>query len=156
MPNDTAVIGLSTADYLVLLIYLGIVVCLGLWFSQGKKDTESYLLGGRRLPWWAVGASLFVSVTSTLSLVGVPGEVYHNGMTMVIQQLVSPIFALITFFIFVRFFFRTRVFTPFGYLAERFDGRVRGVAAGIVSLTRFFYLGLVLYSSAKIFEGSAG
>ena len=149
-------IGLSTLDYLVLLVYLCVVICLGIMLSRGKKDTESYLLGGRKLPWWAVGASFFVSVTSTLSLVGVPGEGYQHGLGFGVFMLVSPIFAIATFFIFVRFFFQSRIFTPYAYLADRFDTRVRSTAAIIASLTRLFYLGLVLYSSAKIFEGSAG
>ena len=149
-------IGLSTADYLVLLVYLCVIICLGIYLSRGKRDTEAYLLGGRSLPWWAVGASFFVSVTSTLSLVGVPGEGYQHGLGFGVFMLVSPIFAIATFFIFIRFFFKTRIFTPFAYLNDRFDTRVRSAAAGIVSLTRMFYLGLVLYSSAKVFEGAAG
>ncbi len=103
-----------------------------------------------------MGASFFVSVTSTLSLVGVPGEGYQHGLGFAAFMLATPVFAIATFFIFVRFFFRSRIFTPYTYLAERFDTRVRSSAAIIAGLTRLFYLGLVLYSSAKVFEGSAG
>lgn len=153
---QTGTIGLSTPDYLILLVYLCVVICMGIYLSRGKGDTEAYLLGGRNLPWWAVAASFFVSVTSTLALVGVPGEAYKHGLGFGAFVLTSPIFAVITFFIFIRFFFRSRVFTPYAYLADRFDTRVRSASAIIVSFTRLLYLGLVLYSSAKVFEGAAG
>ena len=152
---ETGTIGLGWGDYSVLLVYILAVVFLGLFFSRKKSTTDAYLLGGGKLPWWAVGISLFAALTSTLSLVGVPGEAYKNGFTFALGVAFSPIFAIITFYIFVRYFFRTHVFTPFGYLAGRFDDRVRIAAAALVSLARFFYLGLVLYSTAKVFQGAA-
>ena len=57
MPLLLAQAGLETADYAVLVIYLLAVIALGAWFSRGEGDTEAYLLGGRNIPWWAIGIS---------------------------------------------------------------------------------------------------
>ena len=66
-----------------------------------------------------------------------------------------PIMALIAFYLFIRFYFKRRMFTPFEYLEARFDSRVRIMGSGLYLLTRIIYLALVLYSSAKVFEGAS-
>ncbi|WP_221030785.1 sodium:solute symporter family transporter [Actomonas aquatica] len=57
-PLDMAIIGL----YLVLLI------AAGAWLARrAGQDTDSYFLGGRRLPWWALGSS---GMSSNLDVAG--------------------------------------------------------------------------------------
>ena len=45
-------------DWIVLGGYLGAVALLGVWFAGRQKDAEGYFVGGRKMPWWAVGLSL--------------------------------------------------------------------------------------------------
>jgi SSS family transporter len=149
-------IGLSAMDYGVMLLYLVAVVAVGWHFTEKGDDTESYLLGGRGMGWMVIGISYTVSLLSTLSLVAIPGEAYNHGLILILQSLLAPVFAVVTFFIFIRFYFKTKMFTPFQYLESRFDSRVRGVAAMIYWGTRLFYLALVLYASSKVFEGASG
>ena len=152
---SAATIGLSAWDWGALIAYLLVVMAIGIWCAQGKHDTESYLLGGRSIAWWAVGVSFVVSLTSTLSFVGTPGEAYEHGLTLSLSLLVMPVAVITSFYLFVRFYFKQRMFTPFGYLEQRFDHRVRAIAAALFWLTRLSYLALVLYSSSKVFEGAA-
>jgi SSS family transporter len=141
-------------DYSVMVLYLLAVMGIGVWFSRGKSDTESYLLGGRNMPWWLIGISYVVSLLSTLTMVGIPGEAYSNGVTLAIGNLISPFCAILAFHIFVRFYFVNRVFTPFDYLERRFSAGIRVLAAGYFWLSRTIYIGLVLYASAKVFTGA--
>jgi SSS family transporter len=150
----TVMADMGATDYAVIVLYMLAVVGVGLWFSRGGSDTESYLLGGRDMPWWLIGISYVVSLLSTLTMVGVPGEAYTNGVTLAIGSLILPVFAVITFHIFVRFYFVNRVFTPFDYLERRFSPTLRIMAAGFFWLSRAIYLGLVLYASAKVFAGA--
>jgi SSS family transporter len=148
---------ISGLDYTVMAVYLLIVVAIGYWFSRSKGGgTENYLLGGRRMPWWLIGISYYVSLLSALSLVGVPGEAYQHGVSMLWTSMVSPFASIGAFLLFVRFYFRSKAFTPYHYLEERFDTRVRLLAAGLFMAMRLLYLAVVLYASAKIFEGAAG
>jgi len=150
----TPLANINSFDYVTIVIYLLVVVGIGLWFSRGKSDTDSYLLGGRGMPWWLIGVSYVVSLLSTLTLVGVPGEAYANGVTLAIASLMLPIASIIAFHIFVRFYFVQKVFTPFDYLERRFSPTIRIIAAGFFWLSRAIYLGLVLYASAKVFTGA--
>lgn len=151
-PN-TLGIGLSTTDYAVIGVYLALVLVIGWWFTDRETNTATYMLGGRSMSWWVIGISYTISLLSTISLVAIPGEAYSYGVTMALRNVIAPAAAVASFYIFVRFYFRSHVFTPFQYLEERFDARIRIIAAGLYWMTRLFYLALVLYSSAKVFEG---
>ncbi|MBN1347020.1 MAG: sodium/solute symporter [Phycisphaerae bacterium] len=143
------------SDYAVMLVYLAFVVGLGVVFSRKEKDTDEYLLGGRRMPWWVIGVSYMISLMSTISLVAVPGEAYKNGLTRSLMSMLSPPAAILSFYLFVRFYFRVKMFTPFTYLEQRFDRRVRLLGSLVFWWTRLAYLAIVLYSSSKVFQGAA-
>ena len=49
---------MALIDYLIVIIYLTAVVLVGLFMQKrASEGIESYFLGGRKLPWWALGAS---------------------------------------------------------------------------------------------------
>ncbi len=49
---------LSTVDYVVIGVYFFILVTLGLILSRkASRSLEDYFLGGRKMPWWALGIS---------------------------------------------------------------------------------------------------
>ncbi len=148
--------GMNVIDLLAVVGSLVLVIGIGLFASRGPKDTANYLLGSRSMPWWAIGISYMMSILSTLSIVAIPGEAYNNGLTLALGQLLFPVFVAGTFFIFIRFYFTSFVFTPFQYLENRFDSRARTVAAAVFWLTRLVYISLVLYSAATVCEGAIG
>ena len=149
-------IKLSVWDYAAMLIYMVAVVVLGAYFSKNENNSEEYLLGGRRMPWYAVGISCLMSLLSTYSLVMVPGEIYNHGLSLWMLNLTAPIFTVLAFMLFIRFYFRLGSFTPFEYLEYRYDSRIRSLIAAIVLYTRGMWLAMVLFSTAKVFEGGAG
>ena len=64
---------LNLADYSVIVIYFTALICLGLYLKEkASASLEDYFLGGRRLPWWALGISgmaSFLGVTGTMIIV---------------------------------------------------------------------------------------
>lgn len=149
-------ISLQWGDIISIVIYLLTIVLIGVFFTRGTKTTEGYLLGGRSIPWWAVGISYMMSLFSTLSLVASPGEIYNYGMTMSMFGFLYPILSILFFFIFMRFLFASNVFTPFEYLEKRFSSNVRTLVGNIYIFTRIFYLAMVLYATSMVFFGGAG
>jgi SSS family transporter len=149
-------LSLSTIDLTALVTYMMVVVAIGLVFSRQEKSSEDFLLGGRKVAWWAVGISTMMSVVSTVSMVAVPGEVYNNGLSMLMFSVLYPVTSLIAFFLFIRFYFKLRSFTPFDYLERRFGPGVRLALSLLYIFKVIVYVALVLYASATIFEGAAG
>ena len=149
-------IELGIWDYAAMVIYMVAVVLLGLKFSKNEKTSEDYLLGGRSIPYVAVGISCLMSLLSTYSLVMVPGEIFNHGLSMWILNLMVPILAIPAFFVFIRFYFRLNSFTPFEYLEHRYDRKVRMLVAFLYTYSRGVYLAMVLFATSKVFEGGAG
>ena len=147
--------GLGATDYTVVLVYMLIVLGLGAWFSRDTGDTENYLLGGRGMAWWVIGISYIASLLSTVSMVGAPGEGYKNGLTAALWPALGLLFSLGFFFLFIRFYFQSKTFTPFEYLERRFGVESRAVAAAVYCTARGLYLATVLFAAAKVFEGTS-
>lgn len=61
---------LNTIDYSVIAAYFGALVVLGLILERmASASLEDYFIGGRRLPWWALGVSgmaFFLDMTGTM------------------------------------------------------------------------------------------
>lgn len=150
-------IGLSFWDYAIITAYFISLGSMGLWFARKKQDTAAgYLLGGRKMPWFAVGISIMMSLLSTFSLVMVPGEIFNHGLTLWAFNLAAPLITIGCFFIFPRFYFKLKSFTPFEYLEIRYDRKVRTLIAFLYTYSKCIYLAMVLFTSAIVFEGSAG
>ena len=64
---------LSVTDYTVIACYLMFLVGLGLYLKKRASGSmEDYFLGGRKMPWWALGISgmaSFLDLTGTMVIV---------------------------------------------------------------------------------------
>src|SRR5262245_46983407 len=127
-----------------LLVTLGIV----LWSSRRQKDTEDFFLGNRRLPWLAVGLSIMATLLSSLTYVGLTGEVVKNGIAGFMTQLAIIPAALVVVPIFIPFFMRLRFTSAYEYLEHRFDYRTRLLGGGLFLLLRTGWVSLVMYTGS--------
>ena len=49
---------LQIVDVLILLAYLGTMIFIGFWMrKKAGQDKDSYLMGGKTLPWYMLGLS---------------------------------------------------------------------------------------------------
>ena len=55
----------SGLDYAVFILYMVVVLAVGFWVARRETTSSQYFLTGRRLPWFAIGASLIASSIST-------------------------------------------------------------------------------------------
>ncbi len=149
-------VSLHIADYGVIVLYLLAMVVIGVFCSGKKTSSKEYLLGGGKMPFFVLGISCLMAALSAFSLVMIPGEIYNHGLSYWILGLIAPLFTLVTCSIFIPFYFKIGAFTPFEYLERRYNPAVRTMVASITIYLRLIYLGMVLFSTSKIFEGAAG
>ena len=69
-------IPIGIIDLLVLIIALSASVLIGLKIAGTNNSVESYLLGNRDLPWWAILGSIVATETSAATVLSVPGIGY--------------------------------------------------------------------------------
>src|SRR5262245_50999295 len=73
-PQLTLDSGLKTLDFAAIVFYFVLTFGIALWFGRKQKDVDDFFVGGRRMPWFAVGLSILATLFSTLSYLGMPGE----------------------------------------------------------------------------------
>ena len=144
-------------NYCIIGGYLLVSVLVGIVAARRNENTESYLLGSRRMPFLAVGLSAMMTLCSSVSLVNMPGEVYNNGITLFFLGLiVMPVMQIVAYMLFVRFYFKLGSFTPYEYLEYRYNSSVRALIALCAFYERMIYLGMVLYATSRIFLAAYG
>ena len=141
---------LADIDVIIVVIYLVGITVLGSWLGRSIKNDEDYFLGGRNLPWWAIGMSMVVSDIGALELVGLTGAAYTYGIAVANFDWIGCIPALVVAaFIFIPYFWRAKVFTIPEFLGLRYNQSVRLLVAIIWGVVFLFQLGIFFYTAAK-------
>ena len=53
-------------DYIIVAVSVFLAIGMGMFFAHRQKDTSTYFAGGGRIPAWAVGISIFATLTQIL------------------------------------------------------------------------------------------
>ena len=138
----------STLNYTVLGVYLAGMVITGLWFARSQRTTEDYFLAGRRMPWLPVAMSMYASLTSAVTYMGLPGLAYRSNVTLIVVALVSPLLAPVLITLFYPFYRRLHVTTSYEYIGLRFSPLARRLVSALFLLARMGWLGTVIYAPA--------
>jgi Na+/proline symporter len=49
---------MHTLDLLIIVLYFLLMIAVGWWVAKkAAKDSESYFLAGKSLPWWVIGVA---------------------------------------------------------------------------------------------------
>jgi len=154
-----------TLDLVILLGYLAGVVAAGAFFARRQKTTAQYFLGARRVPWWAISASIVATETSTITFISVPGLIYRPGGDFGFLQLVFGYLLgrVVISVLLIPSYFRRELMTVYQLLQTRFGGAVKALAAGlfvtmrtIADGVRLLLTAFVLAAVYSAFRGAAG
>lgn len=135
----------SAGDWTVIILYLGAVIGLGLWFGRDQHNTRDYFLGSRNIPWWGIGMSIVAAETSALTIIGVPAIAY-GGNLMFIQMIVGYVIArIILAVVMVPHYLRGEIFSPYQLLEQRLGHGPRRVAGGLFLFLETLAAGVRVY-----------
>jgi len=138
--------GFGTLNYTVLGFYLAGMIGIGLFFARRQDNAEMFFLGGRKLPWLAVAMSMYASLTSAVTFLGLPGTAYSENIALIIVCIMSPIVAPFILLLFYPIYHRLQVTTSYEYIEKRFGPSARYGVAGLFVLARLGWLGTVVYA----------
>ncbi|MCK4992989.1 MAG: sodium/solute symporter, partial [Bacteroidales bacterium] len=142
---------LSGIDYFIVIAYIVGIMLLGFYFRRYIATSEDYFLGGRSLPFWAIGMSIVVSDIGAMDFVGVSGQAYRYGISVGNFDWIGSVPAmLLAAFIFIPYFWRGGMYTIPEYLGRRYNRHVRTIAS--VTWITFFAvdLGVLFWASAVL------
>jgi len=144
------------ANWSVLAIYLAALMAMGVYFSRREKSTEDFFLGGRRIPWWAAGLSIYGTQLSAITFMAIPAIAYADNMVRLIGNWTIFVVAPLVVFCYLPFFRRLNVATAYEYLEHRFNVAVRLFASTAFILLQLGRMGIVLYLPAIALSGVTG
>ncbi len=148
---------LSGIDYFVVIAYLIGILLLGYYFKRFVGSSEDYFLGGKSLPFWAIGMSIVVSDIGALDFVGVSGQAYRYGISPGNFDWIGSVPAMIlAAFVFIPYFWKAGVYTIPEYLGRRYNDSVRTIASLTWIIFFAFDLGVLFWASAVFLEALMG
>ncbi len=143
-------------NYGVLGLYLLAMLAIGWRFAGRQRTTEDFFLAGRRLPWLPVAMSLYASVTSANTYLGLPGMAYRVNTALIMVSLMSPLIAPALIWLFYPFYRRWNVATSYEYAELRFGRPARLAVSALFLLARIGWLGMVVYAPALALSAVTG
>ena len=133
----------------VLLFYFVVIIFIGLRMGRKEDNLEDFALGGRRIPWWAVLASIIAAETSAGTFFGAPGEGFTLRNYTYAQLAIGTILARIfVSYIFIKPYYDYKVYSIYEYLTARFGTTTKNGASAIFMITRLLASGARLYVAA--------
>src|SRR5213595_3685285 len=136
-------------DSAVLLLYFVLIISIGLYMGRKEENLKDFALGGRRIPWWAVLASLIAAETSAGTFFGTPGEGFsHRDYTYLQLAFGTIIGRVLVSYIFIKPYYEYKVFSIYEYLTARFGVASKNAASAVFMVTRLLASGARLYVAA--------
>lgn len=143
--NTQELMELPLIDLVIFLVYMLAIVLFGASFYFRKRTSEEYMVGGGRLPSWAIGMSIFTTFVSSISFLALPGNAYLSNWNGFVFSLSIPLAALIAVKFFVPLYRRMKSPSAYYYLEHRFGSWARTYASICYLLTQLARMGAIMY-----------
>ncbi|HYD20434.1 MAG TPA: sodium:solute symporter, partial [Flavipsychrobacter sp.] len=151
-----AILGMSSLDWIVLLVTLAGIILYGVVKSRGLRGSQSYLLADKNMPWYIVLLGIMATQASAITFISAPGQAYTDGMRFVQYYFGLPIAMIVISISFIPIFRRLNVYTAYEYLETRFDQRTRVLTSILFLLSRGLSTGISIYAPSIILSSIMG
>ena len=149
LPAVHILAALELGDHVVIGLYLAAMLWMGFQIARKQRSTDDFFVGGRNLPAWAVGISIFASLLSTITYLGMPGEMFRTGVAFLTRQLPIPLVLVVVWFLWIPFFMRLNLTSAYEYLEKRFNDTARVLGAVFCLLLLFGWISVVVLTASR-------
>ncbi len=147
--------GFGALDVAVILGVLVLTTVVGHKLSGRQATTHDFFLGGRRLPWYAVAASIIATEISAVTFVSLPSVVARPGGNITYLQiglLGSLIARALVAWLLVPRYYEREVYSPYDWMGRRLGEGVRRTTTGLFAVGGVLGQASRVYLAAKILE----
>ncbi|MGH8196340.1 MAG: sodium:solute symporter [Woeseiaceae bacterium] len=118
---------LAPLDWIVLAVYLLIMLGIGFFFYNREKSRSSadFFVGGRSIPFWAAGISLYATNVSSISYIAIPAKAFETNWQYLTNNLVAVAALIFVAIWIVPVLRRLDLMSVFHYLENRFHPAIR-------------------------------
>lgn len=144
---------LGSIDWIIIISYLVLLTIIGLLTSRsGGKDSESFFLSRRNMPWWLLGFSMVATTFSIATPNLITDMVRTGGVARNWLWLSFLLSGMLTVFVYARLWSRSKIMTDLEFYEIRYSGKTAAVLRGFRALyLGFFFNVLVLAGSCLAF-----
>ncbi|MFT6039937.1 MAG: Na+/proline symporter [Planctomycetota bacterium] len=135
-------------DWLVVALFLAFTTWVGHRKSGKQESIRDFFLGGKKLPWYAVSASIIATEISALTFISLPSVVFKDAGNFTYLQLglVGALVArCVVAFVLIPAYYEREIYSPYDYMANRLGDRAR------TTVTVLFAIGGVLGQAARVY-----
>lgn len=136
--------GFGAVEWLVLAGYLAALVAIGVACAGGERTTADFFLGGRRIPWWAAGISIFGTSLSAITYLSVPARAYATDWSMIFLNAGILLVAPLVVGWYLPAFRGAGVVSAYELLERRFSVSLRLFGAASFCLLQVARMGIVI------------
>ena len=81
---------LPAVDLTVIVLYLGLMLLAGFYFSRKNKNADQFTRASGKIPGWAVGMSIYATFLSSNTFLGVPGKTFGSNWSVYAFSISMP------------------------------------------------------------------
>ncbi|MDR4504970.1 MAG: sodium/solute symporter [Candidatus Scalindua sp.] len=144
---------MNTFDWSIIAVYLTGMIGLSVFLGRKQSNQDDYYVGGRNLPWWAVGTSTMATQTSAVSFISIPAFVALSpvgGLTLLQYEMAVPLSMIVVMVCLIPFFRKLELVSVYEYLELRFGLSVRYLVSSVFLISRALATGVGVYAIAIV------
>ncbi len=129
---------LQWLDWIVIVVYLTSMLGIGLYFylREKRNSTADFFVGGRSIPFWAAGVSLYAANTSSISYIAIPAKAFETNWQYMMNNLAAVIGLMFVATWIVPLLRRLDLMSVFSYLETRFHPAIRMLSSALCILVQ--------------------
>ncbi|MDA3100999.1 sodium:solute symporter, partial [Staphylococcus pseudintermedius] len=138
--------GFTLVDLFVLIVYLLIVLVAGLYFSKKEMSGKEFFKGDGSVPWYVTSVSIFATMLSPISFLGLAGNSYAGSWILWFAQLGMLIAIPLAIKYVLPIFARMDIDTAYDYLERRFEAKsLRVISALLFIVYQLGRMSIIMY-----------
>jgi SSS family solute:Na+ symporter len=153
-------IELTFIDWIVVVLLLTGSLFLGLFIAyraKAGKNSSNFFLGGRKITWPVVGASLFATNIGAEHLVGLSGDAYRYGLSAGSVELTTAITLGVGCAVLFPYYLKNKIYTIPEFLELRYNRLARLFFSGLMLIISIMTkMAFTLYAGALVLNSILG
>jgi SSS family solute:Na+ symporter len=142
---------LKWVDMVIVVLYFGIVLGIGLYLKKNIKTGDDFFVAGRKMTAWIAGLSFISANLSSLETMGWSAMAYQYGMLGAHAYLIGAIPAILFLaIVMMPFYYICKTHSVPGYLKLRYGEGARSIAGISFSIMTVMVSGASMFAMAKI------
>jgi len=135
-------------DFAAIFVYLGAMICVGVFFSFRNKNSDDFFRGGQRVPWFVAGMSIFATMLSSITFIAIPAKAYATDWVYFMVNMMAIAITPAVILLFLPFFRKIDATSAYEYLEKRFNRLARLFASASFVLFQIGRMAIVMYLPA--------